>query len=121
MPGSGGSQRLVRAIGKSKAMEAILTGDFISAQEAEKANLVSKIFKPEEVVDQAVKLGNKIGKYSAPIVAFAKEAVNQSYNMTLESGLLFERRLFHSTFGTQDQKIGMKAFIDKAKPKFVNE
>eukprot|EP00825_Cyclidium_porcatum_P008932 TRINITY_DN1448_c0_g1_i2.p1 TRINITY_DN1448_c0_g1~~TRINITY_DN1448_c0_g1_i2.p1 ORF type:complete len:323 (+),score=83.91 TRINITY_DN1448_c0_g1_i2:33-971(+) len=121
IPGSGGSQRLVRAIGKSKAMEAILTGDFFTAQEAEKANLVSKIFKPEEVVDQAVKLGNKIARNSVPIVAFAKEAINQSYNMTLESGLLFERRLFHSTFATQDQKIGMKAFIEKTKPKFKNE
>lgn len=116
IPGVGGTQRLTKAMGKSKAMEFILTGDFFSAEEAEKAGLVSRIIPSAKLVDEAVKMADKISSYSQPIVAMAKECVNEAYETTLTEGLHFERRLFHSTFATKDQKEGMKAFIEKTNP-----
>lgn len=118
IPGCGGTQRLTRAVGKSKAMELILTGDMFSAQDAEKAGLVCRVVPDDELVDAALKIGEKIAQYSKPIAAMCKEAVNKSYEMTLKEGLDFERRLFHSTFSTNDQKIGMRAFVNKEKANF---
>jgi enoyl-CoA hydratase len=119
IPGAGGTQRLTKAVGKSLAMEMVLTGDFISAQEAKESGLVSKIFPPEQLVEEAVKLGEKISAKSKLTVAMAKEAVNKSFEMTLNEGLNFERRFFHATFATKDQKEGMTAFIEKRDPNFT--
>jgi enoyl-CoA hydratase len=121
IPGGGGTQRLIRAIGKSRAMEMILTGKPISAEEAEKYGLVSRIFEPEKLVDEAVKLAQSIANFSSPVVQMAKEAVNQAYESTLDQGLLFERRLFHATFALQDQKEGMLSFLNKKAPTFQNQ
>lgn len=120
IPGCGGSQRLTRAVGKSKAMEMILTGESITADEAKQYNLVSRVVPSSELIDNAVSLGNKIASYSQPIIQMAKEAVNAAYDTTLQQGVLFERRLFHSTFGTQDQKHGMTSFTKKQKPQWTN-
>lgn len=116
IPGCGGTQRLIRAIGKSKAMEMILTGNFMNAEDAEKAGLVSRVV--EDPVQEAVELGSKIASLSQPVIAMAKEAVNSSYENTLEQGVTFEQRLFHSTFGFADQKEGMSAFSNKKKPEW---
>jgi len=121
IPGAGGTQRLPRMIGKSKAMEMVLTGNMISAEEAEKCGLVSKIFPPEKVVEEAVKLGEKIASHSPLIVAIAKECVNAAYETTLQQGILFERRLFQSTFSLADRKEGMTAFLEKRSPKYTNQ
>jgi len=121
IPGCGGTQRLTRAIGKSKAMEMILTGEPITAQDAEKAGLVSKVVPAAELVNKAVETANKIASLSKPVVSLAKEAVNAVYETSLEQGVLFERRLFHSTFSTKDQKEGMTAFTEKRKPSWKNE
>jgi enoyl-CoA hydratase len=121
IPGVGGTQRLTRAIGKSKAMELILTGDFMSAEQAEKAGLVSKVVPEDELLNVALQMAQKISSYSQPIVAMAKECVNKAYEMTLKEGLQYERRVFYSTFATKDQKEGMKAFIEKTAPKWSNE
>ncbi|KAI9136319.1 enoyl-CoA hydratase mitochondrial precursor [Paraphysoderma sedebokerense] len=100
IPGAGGTQRLVKAVGKSKAMEAVLSGNMWSAEEAEKAGLVSKVVPADKVVEEAVKLGETISSYSKPIVMMAKEAVNKSFELSLAEGLHFERRLFQSSFAT---------------------
>ncbi|RKP23905.1 ClpP/crotonase-like domain-containing protein [Syncephalis pseudoplumigaleata] len=122
IPGAGGTQRLVKAVGKSKAMEMVLTGTFnLSAEEAERAGLVSKVFPPEKVVDEAIKTASIIASRSQPSVQMAKEAINQSFEMSLGAGLLFERRLFHSTFGTHDQREGMSAFVEKRSPNFKHK
>lgn len=121
IPGSGGTQRLPRYVGKSKAMEMVLTGGQVNAQEAEKMGLVSKIFPVDKTVAEAVKLGEKISSNSQLINSLCKEAVNQAYETTLSQGLLFEKRLFHSTFATKDQKEGMSAFVEKRAANFKNE
>ncbi|XP_046481697.1 uncharacterized protein Echs1 isoform X1 [Neodiprion pinetum] len=121
IPGAGGTQRLIRVIGKSKAMEMVLTGNQISAQEAEKAGLVSKIFPPEQLLPEAIKLGEKISTHSPLIVSMAKESVNAAYETTLRQGLQLEKKLFYGTFATADQKEGMTAFVEKRAPKFTSE
>ncbi|XP_074097351.1 enoyl-CoA hydratase, short chain 1 [Cotesia typhae] len=120
IPGSGGTQRLTKAIGKSKAMEMVLTGNQITAQEAEKFGLVSKIFPADQLINEAVKLGEKIAANSQLSVALAKEAVNKAFELSLQEGLNFERRMFQATFALDDQKEGMSAFIEKRPPKFKN-
>jgi enoyl-CoA hydratase len=120
IPGAGGTQRLTRAIGKSKAMEMILTGRMMDAEEAERANLVARIVPTEQVVAEAVKLGERIAALSGPAVAVAKEAVNRAFESTLSEGIRFERRVFQALFATEDQKEGMAAFAAKRKPAFRN-
>ncbi len=118
MPGMGGTQRLARFVGKSKAMEMCLTGRNMDAAEAERAGLVSRIVPVAELLSEAIKVGQKIAEQSVPIVMMTKEAVNAAYETTLTEGVRFERRLFHATFATEDQKEGMAAFSEKRKPQF---
>lgn len=120
IPGAGGTQRLTRFVGKSKAMEMCLTGRMMEADEAERAGLVSRIVPAADLVDEAVKVAGRIAALSRPVVMMAKEAVNRAYESTLAEGIRFERRLFHSTFATEDQKEGMAAFAEKRKPAFRN-
>ncbi|KAJ2160051.1 putative enoyl-CoA hydratase, mitochondrial [Coemansia sp. RSA 552] len=122
IPGAGGTQRLTRAVGKSKAMEMILTGTInLSAAEAQTYGLVSNVFPPEALVEEAIKTATKIAAKGAVSVQMAKEAVNHAYELNLSSGLHFERRLFQATFATKDQKEGMAAFAEKRKPGFTHE
>jgi len=121
IPGGGGTQRLIRAIGKSKAMELILTGSNLNAHDAEKAGLVSRVVAPDQTVEEAVKLGNTIAGYSQPIVAMAKATVNAAEELSLSEGLRLELLTFHSTFSSHDQKEGMKAFSEKRPPVWRNE
>jgi enoyl-CoA hydratase len=120
LPGAGGTQRLTRFIGKSKAMEMVLTGRMMDAQEAERSGLVSRVVPLAELRDEALKVAEKISKMSMPIAMMAKESVNRSYESTLAEGIRFERRLFHSAFATEDQKEGMAAFVEKRKANFKN-
>jgi enoyl-CoA hydratase len=120
MPGMGGTQRLPRAIGKAKAMDLILTGRMMDAAEAERAGLVARIVKAGDLMDEALAVAHRIAGYSRPIVMMAKEAVSRAFEAPLAEGLLFERRTFHAMFGTEDQKEGMAAFIDKRPPRFEN-
>jgi len=121
IPGAGGTQRLTRFIGKSKAMEMVLTGRMIDAEEAERAGLVSRIVPADELIGDALKTAKKIANKSLPSVMIAKECVNRAYETTLAEGIRFERRVFHSLFGTHDQKEGMQAFIDKRKAEFKHK
>jgi enoyl-CoA hydratase/carnithine racemase len=116
IPGMGGTQRMTRAIGKSRAMEMILTGDMMNAQEAADRGLVSRVVAPDLLVEEAMKVGRKIASKSIPATSMAKECVNMAEEMPLAQGLLYERRMFHATFGTKDQKEGMGAFVEKRKP-----
>jgi enoyl-CoA hydratase len=118
MPGAGGSQRLTRLVGKSKAMEMCLTGRMMDAQEAERAGLVSRVVPLADLIDEAMKAAKTIAKMSRPATFMVKEAVNRAYETTLAEGIRFERRLFHATFATADQKEGMAAFTEKRQPKF---
>ena len=120
MPGAGGTQRLARFIGKSKAMEMCLTGRMMDAEEAERCGLVSRIVPKGELKAEAVSVAKQIAAFSRPIVRLAKESVNRAYETTLSEGVRFERRVFHSVFATEDQKEGMTAFVEKRKPNFRN-
>ena len=120
IPGSGGTQRLTRFVGKSKAMDMCLTGRMMDAQEAERAGLVSRVVPAAELIDEVMKVAGRIADMSGPTVMMAKEAVNRAYETTLAEGVRFERRLFHSTFATEDQKEGMAAFVEKRQPAFKN-
>jgi enoyl-CoA hydratase len=120
IPGAGGTQRLTRAVGKSKAMEMILTGRMMDAAEAERANLVCRVVPAADLLAEAVKMAEKIASLSAPSVAMAKEAVNAAYELTLREGVRLERRLFLSLFSTEDQKEGMSAFAEKRAANFVH-
>ncbi|XP_019726110.1 enoyl-CoA hydratase, mitochondrial [Hippocampus comes] len=121
IPGAGGTQRLTRAVGKSLAMEMVLTGDKINAQEAKQSGLVSKIFPVDQLVSEAVKCGEKIAANSKLVSAMAKEAVNAAFEMTLAEGNHMEKRLFHATFATDDRKEGMTAFVEKRKANFQDK
>jgi len=118
IPGCGGTQRLVRAIGKSKAMAMVLTGERLPAAEALASGLVAKVVPADKTVATAVEMGAKIASMSRPVVGMAKESINNAYEMTLAEGIHFERRLFHATFATADQKEGMDAFVNKRKAAF---
>lgn len=119
IPGGGGSQRLTRAIGKSKAMELILTGKSFSGVEAEKWGLAARTFPTHEaLMEETLKLAQTIAGYSKVAVQACKEVVNKSQDLALRDGVEFERRVFHALFGSQDQKIGMKAFAEKKKPEW---
>lgn len=122
IPGAGGSQRLTRAIGKSKAMELILTGKSFSGTDAEKWGLAAKAFSSyEELMEQTLKTAETIAGYSRVAVQGGKEVVNKSQDLPLRDGVEFERRVFHSLFGSQDQKIGMKAFAEKKKAEWTHQ
>ncbi|MCT4555171.1 MAG: enoyl-CoA hydratase [Pelagimonas sp.] len=118
MPGIGGSQRLTRFIGKSKSMDMNLTGRFMDAEEAERSGLVSRVVPAKQLMEEARNAAEKIAEKSIISVVAIKEAVNRSYETALAEGLLFERRLFHSLFATEDQKEGMAAFMEKRTPQF---
>ena len=120
IPGCGGTQRLTRAVGKSKAMELVLTGDRINAQQAKEMGLVSHVYPKGELVDKALAMAKKIASHSKPIAQMAKEAINVSYESSLTEGIRFERRIFHATFGTGDRLEGMTAFEEKRKPTWKN-
>jgi enoyl-CoA hydratase len=120
MPGAGGTQRLPRFIGKAKAMDLCLTGRMMDAAEAERAGLVSRIVPVDKLLPEAIAVAERIAELSVPIAMMVKESVNRAFETTLAEGVRFERRLFHSTFATEDQKEGMAAFIDKRKPAFRN-
>ena len=121
IPGSGGTQRLIRQVGKSKAMEMCLTGRMMNAEEAERVGLVSRIVPADDLVDEAIKVADTIARMSRPIAYMVKEAINYAYETPLTEGIRFERRLFHGSFGTEDQKEGMAAFVEKRQPDFKNK
>ncbi|GAA1956483.1 enoyl-CoA hydratase [Amycolatopsis minnesotensis] len=120
IPGMGGSQRLTRAVGKAKAMDLCLTGRMMDVEEAERAGLVSRIVPAGSLLDEALATAEKIAGMSTPAAMMAKEAVNRAFETGLTEGILFERRVFHGTFATADQKEGMAAFTEKRKPTFTN-
>jgi enoyl-CoA hydratase len=118
IPGAGGTQRLPRAVGKAKAMDLALTARLMDAQEAERAGLVSRVVPAAALLDEAIAAATVIAGFPLPAVMMAKEAINRAYEVPLSEGLLFERRLFHSLFATEDQKEGMAAFVAKRAPQF---
>ena len=120
LPGAGGTQRLTRLVGKSKAMDMCLTGRTMDAEEAERAGLVSRVVPAKDLLDETMKTATAIAGMSRPSTYMVKEAVNRAYETTLSEGIRFERRLFYSTFATEDQKEGMAAFSEKRKPKWKN-
>ncbi|MFZ2159347.1 MAG: enoyl-CoA hydratase [Bradyrhizobium sp.] len=118
LPGSGGTQRLPRAVGKAKAMDLCLTARMMDAAEAERAGLVSRVVPAGKLMEETMAVAEKIAAYSLPVAMMIKESVNRAYESTLSEGVLFERRLFHAAFALDDQKEGMTAFVEKRKPKF---
>jgi len=120
LPGAGGTQRLARSIGKAKTMDLILSGRMMDAAEAERAGLVARVVPAAELLSETLKLAQKIAGMSRPVALMAKEAVNQAFETGLTEGLRFERRLFHASFATEDQKEGMNAFAEKRQPSFKN-
>lgn len=121
MPGAGGTQRLTRLVGKSKAMEMCLTGRMMEADEAERVGLVSRVVPVADLLDDALKTAERIADMSSPVTMMTKESVNRAYEVTLSEGVRFERRLFQATFGTEDQQEGMAAFAEKREPKFTGK
>ena len=121
LPGAGGSQRLTRFVGKSKAMEMCLTGRMMDAEEAERAGLTSRVVPAAELLEDALKTASTIASMSTPTTMMIKESVNRSYETTLAEGILFERRTFHAAFATEDQKEGMSAFAEKRKADWQNK
>jgi enoyl-CoA hydratase len=117
----GGTQRLTRAVGKAKAMDMALTGRMVDAAEAERAGLVSRVVPADKLMAEALAAAAQIAEFSLPSVMMAKEAINRAFESPLAEGMLFERRLFHSLFATEDQKEGMAAFVEKRKPKFKHK
>jgi enoyl-CoA hydratase len=120
IPGAGGTQRLPRAVGKAKAMDLVLTARMMDATEAERAGLVSRVVPAAELIDTAIAAAETICGFSAPSVMMAKEAINRAFETPLADGIAYERRLFHSLFGTEDKNEGMEAFLAKRKPAFKN-
>ena len=120
LPGAGGTQRLTRFVGKSKAMEMCLTGRMMDAAEAERCGLVSRVVAADKLIEEALKSADAIAGMSLPIAMMTKESVNRSFETTLGEGIRFERRVFHAMFATSDQKEGMAAFVEKRKPNFKN-
>ena len=121
IPGAGGTQRLPRAVGKAKAMDLVLTGRMMDAAEAERAGLVSRVLPAERLLEEALAAAAQIAEFSLPSVMMAKESVNRAFESPLAEGMLFERRLFHALFATEDQKEGMAAFVEKRKPNFKHK
>ena len=121
IPGAGGTQRLPRAISKAKAMDLCLTGRLMDAAEAERAGLVSRVVPADKCLDEAIEAATVIAAYSNPSLMMAKESINRAFEGSLSEGMLFERRMFHSLFATEDQKEGMAAFVEKRKPDFKNK
>ncbi|MBM3568544.1 MAG: enoyl-CoA hydratase [Alphaproteobacteria bacterium] len=121
IPGSGGTQRLTRFVGKSKAMEMCLTGRMMDAAEAERAGLVSRVVPADQLLEDALKTAARIAELSLPATMMCKEAVNRAYETTLAEGVKFERRVFHSSFALRDKAEGMAAFVEKRKPRFAHE
>ena len=121
LPGAGGTQRLPRAVGKAKAMDLCLTSRFMDAAEAERAGLVSRVVAADKLVEEALSAAETIASFSLPVVMMIKESVNRAFEGSLNEGLLFERRVFHSAFALKDQKEGMAAFVEKRKAKFSHD
>ncbi|MGC6534161.1 MAG: enoyl-CoA hydratase [Parvibaculales bacterium] len=121
IPGAGGTQRLTRFVGKSKAMEMCLTGRMMDAQEAERCGLVSRIVPADDLIDEAVAVAEKIAEKSLPSVYTAKECVDRAFETSLSEGVHYERRVFHSLFAFEDKQEGMAAFVEKRAPKFNNK
>ena len=121
LPGAGGTQRLPRAVGKAKAMDMGLTARFMDASEAERAGLVSRVVPADKLLDEALGAAETIAGYSLPVIMMIKESVNRAFESSLNEGLLFERRVFHSAFALNDQKEGMAAFVEKRKPDFRHD
>jgi len=121
IPGWGGTQRLTKAVGKSKAMDMILTGRMMDADEAERSGLVSRIFAADKLLEETIKIATEIAGYSSPSVMLGKDAVNRAFETTLAEGVKYERSIFYSLFATEDQKEGMAAFAQKRKAEFKNK
>ena len=120
IPGMGGTQRLARSIGKAKTMDLVLTGRLMDVEEAERCGLVARIVPAADLLEEALRIADKIANFSLPAVMLAKEAVNRAFEVPLADGLRFERRVFHSLFATDDQSEGMEAFVQKRSPQFKN-
>ena len=121
LPGAGGTQRLPRAVSKAKAMDMCLTARFMDAAEAERSGLVSRVVPADKLLEEAFAAAETIAGYSLPVVMMIKESINRAFESSLNEGLLFERRVFHSSFALNDQKEGMAAFVEKRKPVFKHE